>query len=120
VRPALSYLASLADQFGAAPDSFTVLDLAGAANGLSRADLVAVVASADFVLTVADATWFDEMAACQRRAFVDGDPMFTQAAVQAGEPRMTAVVANNPTLFSYGTRIGRTGCTIPDCGRRWI
>jgi hypothetical protein len=79
-----------------------------------------VLAGADVVLTVADGTWFDELAACPRRAFVDGDPMFTQALVAAGEPLMTATVDNNPTLFSYGTRIGRAGCTIPDCGRRWI
>jgi hypothetical protein len=120
VRPALSYVAGLGDQFGVAPDSCTVLDLAGAAHGLALTDLLKVIAGADFVLTVADNTWFDELSACPRRAFVDGDPMFTQAAVQAGDPLATAVLANNPALFSYGTRIGAPGCTIPDCGREWI
>jgi hypothetical protein len=120
LRPALTYLASVADQFGAAPESCTLLDLAGVAHGLTRPELAQIVASADFVLTVADATWFDDLSACPRRAFVDGDPMFTQAAVEAGEPLTTAVLANNATLFSYGTRIGRPGCTIPDCGRDWI
>ena len=119
-RPAQAFIASLADQFGAAPDSFTVLDLAGAAHGRAPADVDDIVADADFVLTVADATWFDELSTCPRRAFVDGDPMFTQAAVEAGNPLMSDVVANYPTLFSYGTRIGGPGCTIPDCGRRWI
>lgn len=33
---------------------------------------------ADFVLTVADPNWFDELAACPRRGFIDGDPLFTQ------------------------------------------
>ena len=120
LRPAFAYLASLSGQFGAAPDSVTLLDLAGAAHGLTRAELARVVADADVALTVADATWFDELRACSRRAFVDGDPMFTQAALAAGEPLMTTTVENNPTLFSYGTRIGRPGCTIPVCGRQWI
>jgi hypothetical protein len=120
VRPAVSYLAGLGEQFGAQPDSFTLLEGRGSAHGQSRGALADTIARADFVLTVADATWFDEMSACPRRAFVDGDPMFTQAAISAGAPLLTRVADGNPTLFSYGTRIGQAGCTIPDCGRSWL
>src|SRR6202007_1886295 len=51
------------------------------------------------------------------RAFIDGDPLFTQVAMLAGE---APGLDHYETLFSYGTRIGKPDCTVPAAGRNWI
>ena len=78
------------------------------------------IARAAFVLTLADPTWFDELEACPRRAFVDGDPMFTQVAMLEPGSKMSKAVPNYPVLFTYGVRMGKPDCSIPSAGRTWI
>jgi hypothetical protein len=75
---------------------------------------------ADFVLDLADATWFDELERCDRRAFLDGDPLFTQVAMLDGDGRRAGVLSHYDTLFTIGARMGASDCTIPEAGREWI
>jgi hypothetical protein len=74
---------------------------------------------ADFVLTLADPTWFDELERCPRRAFVDGDPLFTQVAMIKGD-EIKMVLRHYDTLFTYGIRMGKPDCTLLTADRTWI
>jgi hypothetical protein len=75
---------------------------------------------AEFVMTIADSTWFDELERCPRRIFVDGDPLFTQVDVMQGDNPTARAVAHYDTLFTYGTRLGLPDCPLPSAGRRWL
>jgi hypothetical protein len=75
---------------------------------------------ADFLLGLADKTWFDELELCPRRAFIDGDPVFTQLAMIEEEPVTVKALRNYEPLFTIGSRIGQSDCTIPTVGRTWI
>ncbi len=104
---------------GIGTDRFSLIDLEGTCHGADWGALNAALDRAQFVLTLADSTWFDELNRCPRRAFVDGDPLFTQAAMLADDPSHRAL-ENYDVLFTYGTRMGESGCKVPDAGRRWI
>jgi len=99
---------------------YAFVDLEGTCHGAGWKELEATLARADFVLTVADPTWFDELELCPRRAFVDGDPLVTQAGMLSSEETPEKRVANYGTLFTYATRLGAADCTVPDAGRTWI
>jgi hypothetical protein len=119
-RYALAYLGRLLPRFGISGDRFSFIDRQDRCHGSGWSALRAALAQADFLLTLADATWFGELERCPRRGFVDGDPLFTQVAmVQAEEPLATAL-AHYDTLFTYGIRMGRPDCTIPAAGRTWL
>jgi hypothetical protein len=104
---------------GIGPERFSLIDLERACHGAGWGALNAALDRAQFVLTLADSTWFDELERCPRRAFVDGDPLFTQAAMLADDPSHRAL-ENYDVLFTYGTRMGESGCKVPDAGRKWI
>jgi len=72
------YLRQLLNNHGLSPDKFRFIDRGDLCHGSGWSGLRAVMTRADFVLTVADPNWFDELAACPRRGFIDGDPLFTQ------------------------------------------
>lgn len=105
---------------GLAAIPWTFIDRDGEFNGVGRTQLVEDIRRADFVLTLADPTWFDELGDCPRRAFLDGDPLFTQAAMLDSDSQMSRATANYPTLFTYCTRMGKPDCTVPLVGRDWI
>src|SRR5204862_70073 len=97
----------------------SIIDFDGRCHGAGWQALGQILARADLVLTVADLTWFDELAACETRPFVDGDPAFTQASALASEDFSSRLSAYN-RLFTYATRLGRPGCLVPDAGREWF
>jgi len=92
---------------------FSYIDREDFCHGSDWNALRAALQRADFVLTLADPTWFDELGICPRRAFVDGDPMFTQ--IQAAD-----TLTHYTTLFTYATRMGMPDCDVPSLGREWI
>jgi hypothetical protein len=92
---------------------FSFIDRENRCHGLGWGVLRSTLQEADFVLTLADPTWFDELEICPRRAFVDGDPMFTQI-------EKMDTLAHYPTLFTYCTRMGQPDCAVPQMGRDWI
>ena len=103
---ALNYLRGLVERF-------SFIDRENRCHGSGWPALRSTLREADFVLTLADPTWFDELEICPRRAFVDGDPMFTQV-------EKMGTLAHYPTLFTYCARMGQPDCTVPDVGRKWI
>jgi hypothetical protein len=119
VRVGLASLANVLPTVGIGPDRFSLIDLEGECHGAGWQRLNDTLDQARFVLTLADPTWFDELERCPRRAFVDGDPLFTQAAMIGGDPGHRAL-EHYDVLFTYGTRIGASGCEVPDAGRKWI
>lgn len=100
--------------------SSTVIDRTGRYHGLTRPKLCRVLDQADFVLTLADPTWFDDLGRCRQRAFLDGDPLFTQVRMLDPSSRTSAVMERYPTLFTYWTRQGAQDTTVPSAGREWI
>ena len=115
---AVGYLEAMLGRFGVL--RWTFIDLWNVTHGADWRSLTAAVDAADFVLTIADATWFDELERCPRRAFIDGDPMFNQVAMAVGGNSRAEAIANYPVLFTYARRMGQPDCTVPSAGRHWI
>jgi hypothetical protein len=99
---------------------WTVIDRKREYHGTTRAELCEALDRADFVLTLADPTWFDDLERCDRRVFLDGDPMFTQVKMLDPENEMAVAVSHYDTLFTYWTRQGAPDTKVPDAGRSWI
>ena len=116
---ALRHLDGVMRRFGQAR-RWSFIDRTGAAHGTGWSELRRILAAADFVLTVADPTWFDELDLCERRLFVDGDPMFTQVALSEGQGTRSVAPDHYDTLFTFASRIGAPDCLVPTCGRHWI
>jgi hypothetical protein len=119
-RYALAYLEDLLPRFGVTPGRYSFIDRQDRCQGSGWGALRAALDRADFLLTVANPTWFDELERCRRRGFVDGDPLFTQVAMATGEGTRAAAPTHYDTLFTYGVRIGMADCTLPTAGREWI
>jgi hypothetical protein len=118
-KAGLAFLETVLYEFGVRAGQWSLIDQAGRCHGSGWRRLDLAINQAAFVLNLADATWFDALEQCPRRAFVDGDPLFTQVAMLHGGAIATAV-AHYPVLFSYCTRMGAGDCTVPDAGRRWL
>lgn len=114
-----AYLESILSRVGMATGQASLVDSEGNCRGSGWSVLEKVLRRADFVLDLADATWFDELECCPQRAFVDGDPLFTQVAMLAGGAAARSI-ARYDVLFTYGTRIGEPDCAIPALGREWL
>lgn len=102
------------------PVSWTFIDLKGGIVGTRPSTHRRRVAGSRFALTLADATWFDGLEDCPRRAFVDGDPLFTQVEMLDSGSRTASTLTRYPTLFTYWTRPVAPDTTVPTAGRRWI
>jgi hypothetical protein len=113
------YVRSNLDTFGIGVDRFSIIDIDRSCHGSGWDGLEAALAKADFVLNLADATWFDELERCPKRAFVDGDPVFTQAAMLSGGP-LANTISKYEVLFTYCNRMGKADCFVPSAGREWF
>ena len=111
-------LERLMDAFGLG-GSWAVVDRAtGDTLGLSRAEVVARIRSSAFLLNVMGFLGDEDLlAAAPRRVFLDIDPGFPQMwhALGLADP-----FAGHDDVVTIGENIGRPGCRIPTCGRRWI
>jgi hypothetical protein len=117
---ALRYMSDLLPRFGIGPDRYSFVDLANACHGSGWPALRDALDRADFVLTLADPSWFDELERCPRRAFVDADPMFTQVVMENPASGLAAALSHYETLFTYGVRMGMGDCLIPAANRTWL
>jgi hypothetical protein len=117
---ALAYLEGRLSGFGISRNEYSFIDRENRCHGSGWAGLCAALDRADFVLNLCEATWFDDLERCPLRAFVDGDPLFTQVAAAEGQGPKTAVLEHYNRLFTYGVRIGKPDCTVPAAGRTWI
>jgi hypothetical protein len=119
-RYALGYLETVLAQFGITGGQFSFLDREGGCHGSGWDTLRGALDRADFVFALADPTWFDELERCPRRAFIDGDPMFTQILMAEGELCRARVPFRYNVLFTYAVRMGMADCLVPTAGREWI
>ena len=115
---ALQFLAAVLPRFNV--DRFSFIDRDDRCHGSGWEELKEAVRRADFVLTLADETWFDELGLCKQRAFIDGDPMITQIGMLNEDPHILLAIRNYPVLFSCATRMGEPDCTVPALGREWL
>ncbi len=115
---ALRFLANVLATYGITNGSWSFIDRQNQCHGAGWQDLSSALDEAEFVLTLADPTWFDELERCPRRAFIDGDPMFTQSKMLDGG--LDETLSHYPVLFTYSTRIGAPDCAVPSAGRRWL
>ncbi|HUQ21269.1 MAG TPA: hypothetical protein VM099_16775 [Gemmatimonadaceae bacterium] len=116
----LRYLTEAMTQMPSIATTWTFIDLQGNYHGASRDELLTSLDAAEFVLTIADPVWFDELERCPRRAFLDGDPMFTQVRMLDASNPTGDVLARYPTLFTYWTRQTAADTKVPSAGRTWI
>ena len=86
----------------------------GAVSGMSRQQLLAHLSSADLLLNIGGTCALPEFERCRRKVLIDMDPMFTQAGRFAVDD-----LPEYDAYFTYGTNIGRPGCSIPEAGVRW-
>lgn len=117
---AIQFLREMLPLYGIDGHCFSFIDRENRCHGAGWGVLLQVLRRADFVLTLATPTWFDELAQCARRAFVDGDPLFTQAAMLEGKVSSGAAPWHYNALFTYAVRMGQPDCEVPSLGCRWI
>ncbi len=94
-------------------------DADGKYHGLSANRMHEIISSADLLLNLSGATWFDEFERIPYRMFVDRDPGFTQFGC-ANDAKILQRLTRRHTHFSiFAVRIGQTGCPVPTLGLRW-
>ncbi|MEP6664384.1 MAG: glycosyltransferase family 1 protein, partial [Verrucomicrobiota bacterium] len=64
--------------------------------------------------------WREEYNRPTRRAFIDGDPAFTQISIANGDTGLTSAIARCEKRFTVGYRYGAPDCSIPDAGGPWL
>ena len=87
----------------------------GEIDGATRRDFLGILDAADLLLNVGGVCWLDELKRVRRRALIDMDPFFSQVGGFASK-----VLADYDAHFSYGTNVGRPGCTVPTLGINWV
>jgi hypothetical protein len=100
-------------------DSFALLyDGGRACFGLGRADLLERCRRAPVLFNVMGYLDDEELlGAVGRRVFVDIDPGFPQMWRALG---WHDAFAGHDAVVTVGLRLGRPGCTVPDCGLDWV
>lgn len=74
---------------------------------------------ARLLVNVSGACWLsEETQNISCKLFLDGDPLFTQAAMLKS-PKTDAHIRAHNAHFSFGLHIGHAGCRVPECGLRW-
>jgi hypothetical protein len=99
-----------------------VRDAAGVTYGRDWGDVVRFIREADLFLHISASCWMrDEYFACNRTAFIDSDPMYTQGSVPgylAGtaankERDRVDMIRRHDVFFTFAERVGRPDCRIP-------
>ncbi|HET6202818.1 MAG TPA: glycosyltransferase family 1 protein [Planctomycetota bacterium] len=92
-------------------------------------DVAAFVRSADLFLNISAACWMrEEYLAARRLAFLDSDPMYTQAsvpgyrtgAVDAEARERVERLLRHDVFFTFGESVGRPECRIPTELFDWV
>lgn len=89
-------------------------------HGFGRERAEALLTEADLVLNLCGAANPD--ATARRRGclvYVETDPIFEQTKLARGDTGTRAYLESHDALFTYGNRIGRSDCRVPDGGLRW-
>lgn len=110
------------EKFGGAQWKLCYADAAGDYHGLSRDQLVRLCHDSAVLLSIASTTWLEEFRECKMRVFLDTDPGFTQFRMAPTSTPSCAGYASAYDFqhhFSFGERIGKPDCSIPDHGLQW-
>jgi hypothetical protein len=109
-------------------DRWFVRDSTGRTYGRSWRDVVAFCRSADLFLNISGSSMMrEEFFAARTVAYVDSDPMYTQATVaswKSGDPdpqvawRM-GVLRKHQRFFTFAENIGAPGCRVPSDVFQW-
>ncbi|MFN7952409.1 MAG: glycosyltransferase family 1 protein [bacterium] len=110
-------------------DRWFFRDATGATFGRDWNDVTRFVREADLFLHISASCWMrDEYWASAVVAFVDSDPMYTQASVPAyvagtadqGERQRVDMLKRHHVHFTFGENVGRPGSTVPTALFDWI
>lgn len=102
-------------------------DPSDSTHGRSWGDVVRFCREADLFLHISASCWMrDEYRKAARVAFVDSDPLYTQAflldcptAKEVAERRQWWRDYHD-VLFSFGENIGKAGCRVPTAALEWL
>lgn len=102
-------------------DRWIFVDHDGGHHGMSRAQAEAVCAGTDLFIDLSGGCWFwrDEYLKIPCKIFIDSDPGFTQAALAKGEAWYVEFFKRFDALFTFGSNLGATDCTIPPTPFNW-
>ena len=104
-------------------------DADGHSFGRSWFDVMRFLREADLLINISASCWMrDEYLACRRLAFIDSDPMYTQASVPAyragtageEERQRVEMLRRHDAFFTFAENIGGPGCRIPTELFNWI
>jgi hypothetical protein len=108
-------------------DRFSFRDVKGNVHGRSWSEVVRFCANADLFLHISASCWMrDEHCATRRIAFIDSDPLYTQAGILGGATpeeirgRIDWYQQHHHVFFTFGENIGAPGCKIPVGPFAWV
>jgi len=110
-------------------DKWFYRDAAGATYGRPSRDVTDFCRSADLFLNISASCWMrEEYFEAGRTAFIDSDPMYTQASVPGylqGSLEDAAIgrvdmLREHDVHFTFGENIGNSDCLVPDELFDWI
>lgn len=85
-----------------------------------EAGVAKLMAESDLLVNVSGACWLRPLTMqVKKKAFLDGDPMFTQVGITRGKSDHLERIRAHDFHFSFGENIGQADCKVPTAGLRW-
>lgn len=79
-----------------------------------------LMANSDLLVNVSGACWLRPVTMkVKKKAFLDGDPMFTQVGIVQGKSEFVERIKAHDFHFSFGENIGQPDCKVPPAGIHW-
>ena len=86
----------------------------------SEAEVEKLMEATDLLVNVSGSCWLRPVTMkARRKAFLDGDPMFTQVGILNGKPEYLERIRAHDFHFSFGENIGQPDCKVPLAGLQW-
>jgi hypothetical protein len=100
-------------------------DVTGKDHGQPWEEVERFCRGADLFLHISACCWMRAEHRAARVAFIDSDPLYTQAALLAGTEeerrgRLAWYRENHDVFFTFGENVGRPGCTVPTGPIEWL
>jgi hypothetical protein len=110
----------VAEDFGFSDAAFLVYEHGEGIEGGTHEELLELAATCDLLVNISgDLNYEPVLNRARRKAFVDFDPVYTQAWLASGDPRADRL-AGYDHYFTVGRRIANGGCGIPTGGVDWL
>lgn len=126
--PNLRYLAATLGALGLDEVPWAVRAPNGEYHGRGAAAVAEYCRTADLLLNVSGCCWLrEEYRGARCTAYIDTDPGFTQAKLQAVEQGVASdserysvrLIRAHDRFFTFAEHIGAAGCRVPACGLDW-